>query len=69
MTLKDEYYDHVLGRVTADKKAKRILFAIAADLTDRRGLRQQWEQIDDDIQEEILATWLGFIERETKEES
>ena len=62
MKLKEEYYDHVLDKVPADTKAKKILFEIVADFTDRRGLRQEWEQIDEDIQEEILQTWLQIIE-------
>lgn len=37
--------------------AARIVAAIEADFTDRRGLRQQWEQIDGDIQEEIRREW------------
>lgn len=38
--------------------AKAIVKAIFEDFTDRGGLRQEWEQIDEDIQEEILKTWL-----------
>jgi len=37
--------------------AKEIVQAIEDDLTDRKGLRQAWEAIDDDIQEEIRASW------------
>lgn len=37
--------------------AQEIVQAIEDDLTDRRGLRQAWEGIDDDIREEILAAW------------
>ena len=32
------------------------------DLTDRRGLRQEWEGIDEDIQNEIRETWRAIIE-------
>lgn len=38
-----------------------ILSEILADLTDRRGFRQQWEGCDDDIQEEIRRAWLKII--------
>jgi len=31
--------------------------AIIADLNDRRGLKQEWRQIEPDIQEEIAETW------------
>ena len=44
-----------------EHKAKKIVAAIKADFTDRRGLRQEWEQIDDDIQREIEAKWLSIV--------
>lgn len=62
MALKDEYYDYVLHK-TPTSPAKTILFDIVSDFTDRRGLRQEWDQIDYPTQEEILETWLGIIER------
>ena len=37
--------------------AKRIVDAILADFTDRRGLRQAWDSIDKDIQDEIRSEW------------
>lgn len=64
--LKDDYYDHVLGKKLATTPTRRILFAIVRDFTDRRGLRHAWEQIDLDIQEEILETWLKIIEEEIR---
>ena len=45
-------------------KAERIVQAIERDFTDRRGLRQAWEQIDDDIQAEIRATWTALVRKE-----
>lgn len=67
MTLRDEYWDWVVpsaGQKRQDHpdKAKNILFNIVEDFTDRRGLRQEWEQIDNGIQEEILQTWLKIIQ-------
>ena len=44
--------------------AKRIVFNLISDLTDRRGLRQEWDQIDEDIQEEIIQTWIDIVEKE-----
>lgn len=64
MTLKSEYYDYVVEKVYPDRNSKRILFDIVSDLTDRRGFRQEWEQVDEDIQEEILSTWLEIIQDE-----
>ena len=44
--------------------AKKATAKIVADLTDRRGLRQEWEGIDDDIRAEIVAQWEAIIVRE-----
>lgn len=45
-----------------DKKtAEKIVDKIIEDLTDRRGLRQEYEQIDDDIQKEIKDTWINIV--------
>jgi hypothetical protein len=44
-------------------KAQQIVEAIEADLTDRRGLKQEWGQIDYDIQDEIRDTWAGIIRK------
>ena len=46
---------------TAKEIAEKVTDEILMDLTDRRGLRQEWEQIDPDIQDEIRATWIGLI--------
>lgn len=40
---------------------KNIVDAILADLTDRRGLRQAWEEIDEDIREEIKECWMDIV--------
>jgi len=41
--------------------AKKIVTAIVKDFTGRRGLRQEWEQIDEEIQEEIVAQWEELV--------
>ena len=41
--------------------AENIVSDILLDLADRRGLRQEWEQIDEDIQIEIFETWQSII--------
>ena len=38
-----------------------IIEALIADLTDRRGLRQEWDNIDDEIQQEIKDEWAEKI--------
>lgn len=44
--------------------AEIIIRRIIADLTDRSGLRQEWEEIDERIQQEIVATWTAIVDEE-----
>ena len=50
-----------LGRPPGGNAA-RIVNAIVADLSDRRGLRHEWDGIDDDIRAEIVAKWTRIVE-------
>ena len=59
----DEYYDYVLKDIEPNNKAKKAVFNIIHDLTDRRGLRQEFDQIDGDIQDEIIMKWLEIIKK------
>lgn len=43
------------------EQAAAIALAIVADLTNRSGLRQTWEGIDDHIQQEIIERWQNII--------
>jgi hypothetical protein len=43
--------------------AKEIVKAILDDFTDRRGLRQAWDPIDDEIKDDVLKTWLLSTKR------
>lgn len=58
----DEYYAYVLEGIEPDSKPKKGIFDIISDLTDRRGLGNEFETIDNDIQEEIVETWIKIIE-------
>jgi len=60
----DQYYDHVLNKNKATG-SKAIVYDIIHDLTDRRGLRQGWDEIDDDIQDEIIDKWIGIVDGST----
>lgn len=40
-----------------DATTKKIVKAILDDVTDRRGWRQEWDEFDEDVQEEIKETW------------
>jgi hypothetical protein len=56
-----KHYKAYYKQVLKGKRAKGSLakvFDIIQDLSDRRGLRQEWEEIDGDIQDEIIEKWL-----------
>jgi NAD(P)-dependent dehydrogenase (short-subunit alcohol dehydrogenase family) len=40
---------------------QHIVTEIIADLSDRRGLRHQWDQIDEDIQQQIREEWEEIV--------
>ena len=42
-------------------KATLIVDKIIKDLSDRRGLRHEWEKIDEDIQQEIRDEWRNIV--------
>lgn len=46
------------------ENAQKIVSLIIKDMTDRRGLRQGWDDIDSDIQDEIRETWAKLIDTE-----
>lgn len=39
------------------EKAKKIVDLILEDMTDRRGFRQAWDEVDEDIRDEIKSEW------------
>ena len=41
--------------------AQRIVAAIERDLRNRRGLRQTWEEIDEDQQDVIRDVWARIV--------
>lgn len=45
-------------------KAQRIVEAIIEDLSDRRGIGDEWDCIDSSIQREIRAEWAKIVDRE-----
>lgn len=49
----------VLGIVR--KQAVKAVNLIVADLSDRRGLSGEWDQIDDDIKREIKSRWVDIL--------
>ena len=53
---------------TVRQKSKKAVKNIIKNLSDRRGLKQEWNQIDDDIQKEIIELWTTIVEKEFEEE-
>lgn len=47
-----------------DEMANMIVHAIIADIRDRRGLKQEWNQIDSDIKDEIYENWKQIVTSE-----
>lgn len=47
---------------------EKIVFRFLEDFADRRGLGDEWDGIDDDIQDEIIETWLQIVKKELKTE-
>ena len=57
----DKYYNHIGGR----KKAKGTIakvYNLIDDISDRRGLKQEWGEIDGDVQDEIIDKWCKIID-------
>lgn len=44
--------------------AGNMVDGIILDLTSRSGLENEWENIDEDIQDEIRSKWIDIIVRE-----
>jgi hypothetical protein len=59
--LQDRYYSDYILKENPTTLEEEIVFAIIEDFTDRRGLRQEWECIGNDIKEEILETWISIV--------
>jgi glycine/serine hydroxymethyltransferase len=59
----EAYYKQVLKGKRAKDESLAKVFDIITDLTDRRGLRQEWEEIDGDIQDEIIEKWKEIINK------
>jgi len=43
------------------EKAKKIVAALIEDFTDRRRFRQEWDNCDDDVREEIEEQWITIV--------
>lgn len=43
------------------RKAGKAVEDIIKDLVDRRGLRQAWEEVDDEVKTEIINKWSDIV--------
>lgn len=57
----DKYYDYVNRGVEPETKELKAVFNIVNDLRDRRGIKHEFNNIDADIQDEIIDTWVECI--------
>lgn len=48
--------------VDMDQAIRGAIQAIIEDISDRRGLKHEWRQIDPDIRDEIMQEWRQLIE-------
>ena len=44
-----------------DQDVQRAIDELIKDITDRRGFRQVWDEIDDDIKAEIIDSWTNIF--------
>lgn len=58
--MKDWHWRTYLKNLADDRDAL-IVLRLLDDLTDRRGLRHAFEEIDSDIQKEIIDRWIEII--------
>ncbi|PKP01820.1 MAG: hypothetical protein CVU11_14080 [Bacteroidetes bacterium HGW-Bacteroidetes-6] len=56
----DAYYEHVLNQQKAESTLGAV-YDLISDISDRRGLKQEWCEIDGEIQDEIIDKWQKII--------
>ena len=63
----DKYYSLVNDQqedgLTTEEK---IVFRFIEDFTDRIGMGDEWDEIDDEIQDEIIETWIDIVKKQLK---
>ena len=52
--------------LTARQIAQKIVNDLAADISDRKGIGDEWYQIDDDVKQKLLLLWLDTVEEHVK---
>ncbi len=57
----DEYYAYRLDEKEPSSKELKAVFSIIHDLTGRKGIGNEFEEIDGSIQDEIIEKWIECI--------
>ena len=57
------YFDHALDKKKASGTIAKV-YNLISDITDRRGLRQEWEEIDGEVQDDIIESWIKILEND-----
>jgi hypothetical protein len=59
----DKELKQLIKKVGREEKIKCVINEIIKDISGRRGLGNEWETIDDDVQEEIKDSWKSIIKK------
>lgn len=63
MNKNSKYYEAYHAWQQPDTAAKKAVFGIIADLTDRAGLKDVFRDIEAHTQDEIIEKWMNIVER------
>ena len=55
---------HYCRRYQCECSERAVVDAIIKDISDREGLGDEWNQIDDEIKAEIRAEWVKLVHKE-----
>ena len=57
----ENYRLFAAGKMKGYPVGQMVVFRIIEDLSDRKGLHDEWDMIDDAIKDEILETWHKIV--------
>ena len=63
MKLSNKCYDYLVHNKTEGvSRSEAIVFKIIKDLRNRKGIGDEYDMIDTDIQEEIMSDWIAITD-------
>lgn len=65
---REEYHLHVFGEEKLYNTLGKV-FDLISDISDRRGIKHEWNQIDGDIQDTIIEKWVDILSSKETEEA